>query len=176
MAPPEMRRIQDTRALREWVLERFDEDPRPWVSRLLRLRQPRALPGFDDLYASLDTSLSEGDIRFLLRIDVRRRFQDLRGSALPMGDFAEDLQLQAAIEEVLAERGRSPDEVPEYKATFEDREAEGERVASAPSRPRSPELARARELMAPTEAGGTLTPESMAELREILNGLDEGGR
>ncbi len=173
----EMRRIQDTRALREWVLERFDEDPET-MGKLAYcdFDSPELYPGFDDLYASLDTSLSEEDIRFLLRIDVRRRFQDLRGSALPMGDFAEDLQLQAAIEEVLAKRDRSPDEVAEYKATFEDREAEGDRVASAPSRPGSPGLARARELMAPTEAGGTLTPESMAELREILNGLDEGGR
>ena len=173
----EMRRIQDTRALREWVLERFDEDPET-MGRLAYcdFDDPELYPGFDDLYASLDTSLSEEDIRFLLRIDVRRRFQDLRGSALPMGDFAEDLQLQAAIEEVLAKRDQSPDGIAEYKATFVDREAEGDRVASAPSRVRSPELARARELMAPTEGGGTLSPESMAELREILEGLDGGGR
>ncbi len=173
----EMRRIQDTRALREWVLERFDEDPET-MGKLAYcdFDDPELYPGFDDLYASLDTSLPEEDIRFLLRIDVRRRFQDLRGSALPMGDFAEDLQLQAAIEEVLAKRDQSPDGIAEYKATFVDREAEGDRVASAPSRVRSPELARARELMAPTEGGGTLSPESMAELREILEGLDGGGR
>ncbi|MBL6756039.1 MAG: S41 family peptidase [Planctomycetes bacterium] len=173
----EMRRIQDTRALREWALERFDEDPET-MGRLAYcdFDDPELYPGFDDLYASLDTSLSEEDIRFLLRIDVRRRFQDLRGSALPMGDFAEDLQLQAAIEEVLAKRDQSPDGIAEYKTTFVDREAEGDRVASAPSRVRSPELARARELMAPTEGGGTLSPESMAELREILEGLDGGGR
>lgn len=173
----EMRRIQDTRALREWVLERFDEDPET-MGRLAYcdFDDPELYPGFDDLYASLDTSLSEEDIRFLLRIDVRRRFQDLRGSALPMGDFAEDLQLQAAIEDVLAKRDQSPDGIAEYKATFVDREAVGDRVASAPSRVRSSELARARELMAPTEGGGTLSPESMAELREILEGLDGGGR
>jgi len=173
----EMRRIQDTRALREWVLERFDEDPETMGElAYCDFDDPGLYPGFDDLYGTLDTTLSEEDVRFLLRIDVRRRFQDLRGSALPMGDFAEDLQLQAAIEEVLAKRDQSPDGIAEFKATFEDREAEGDRVASAPSRVRSPALQRAQELVAPTAGGGSLSPESMAELREILNGLDDGGR
>ena len=173
----EMRRVQDTRALREWVQERFDEDPETMGElAFCDFDNPELYPGFDDLYGSLDTSLSDEDVRFLLRIDVRRRFQDLRGSALPMGDFAEDLQLQAAIEDVLAKRDQSPDQIPEYEATFEDRDAGGERIAGAPAKPRSTELQRARELMAPTEEGGTLSPETLKELRDILNGLDEGGR
>ena len=178
----EMRRIQDTRALREWVQERFDEDPETMGElAFCDFDNPELYPGFDDLYGSLDTSLSDEDVRFLLRIDVRRRFQDLRGSALPMGDFAEDLQLQAAIEDVLAQRDQSPDQIAEYKATFEDREAVAERIASAPAERRPSDLQRAREIMAPTENGGTLDPESMKELRDLLEGMDlegmdKGGR
>jgi len=173
----EMRRIQDTRVLREWALERFDEDPETMGGlAYCDFDDPALYPDFEDLYASLDTPLTREDVRFLLRIDVRRRFQDLRGSALPTGDFAEDLQLQAAIENVLSKRDQAPGQIKEYAATFEDPDEREERVAGAPKAPKPSDLARARELMSSTAPGEPLSAESTEELRQILDGLDAGGR
>ena len=173
----EMRRIQDTRVLREWANERFEEDPEGMGElAYCDFDDPARYPGFEDLYQSLDTTLSREDVRFLLRIDVRRRFQDLRGSALPMGDFAEDLQLQAAIEDILGQRDGSPADVSEYAATFEEHSEDTQGVAKAPQAPTSPELARARELIAAVGEGQTLSAESLEELRAILEGLDQQER
>ena len=173
----EMRRIQDTRVLREWANERFEEDPEGMGElAYCDFDDPARYPGFEDLYQSLDTTLSREDVRFLLRIDVRRRFQDLRGSALPMGDFAEDLQLQAAIEDILGQRDGSPADVSEYAATFEERSEDTQGVAKAPQARTSPELARARELIAAVGEGQTLSAESLEELRAILEGLDQQER
>ncbi|MDG1050549.1 MAG: S41 family peptidase [Planctomycetota bacterium] len=173
----EMRRIQDTRVLREWALERFDEDAETMGGlAYCDFGDPALYPGFEDLYASLDTPLTRDDVRFLLRIDVRRRFQDLRGSALPTGDFAEDLQLQAAIENVLSKRDQAPGQIKEYAATFEDPDEREERMAGAPEAPEPSDLARARELMSSTAPGAPLSAESTEELRQILNGLDADGR
>ena len=172
-----MRRIQDTRVLREWALERFDEDAETMGGlAYCDFGDPALYPGFEDLYASLDTPLTRDDVRFLLRIDVRRRFQDLRGSALPTGDFAEDLQLQAAIENVLSKRDQAPGQIKEYAATFEDPDEREERMAGAPEAPEPSDLARARELMSSTAPGAPLSAESTEELRQILNGLDADGR
>ena len=173
----EMRRIQDTRVLREWANERFEEDPDAMGAlAYCDFDDPARYPGFDALYDSLDTTLDREDVRFLLRIEVRRRFQDLRGSALPMGDFAEDLQLQAAIEDVLGKRKGAPADVAEYAATFQERDGDEERVAAGPGRAPSADLARARELMAAVDEGGALTAESLQELRDILDRMDSDGR
>ena len=170
----EMRRLQDTRTLRAWVAEGFEKDPKTFESLAYSdSDDPSAYPGFDELYASLETKLSRDDVRFLLRIDVRRRVQDVRGSAFPLGDFAEDLQLQAAIEDVLAKRKTDVSMIPEYVATFDDRDAEPERVAVAHAggAGADPRLERALALI--SEAGdGQLSKESVAELREILGKLE----
>jgi hypothetical protein len=81
----EMRRIQDTRVLRKWVTERFvgREDVFKTLA-FCDFDNSELYPGFDDLYGSLDTTLTRDDVRFLLRIEVRRRVQDERGrSAAP---------------------------------------------------------------------------------------------
>ncbi|MEC8493670.1 MAG: S41 family peptidase, partial [Planctomycetota bacterium] len=119
----EMRRIQQTRVLRNWVAERFD-GARETFERLAYndLDDPSIYPGFDDLYDSLDTTLSRDDVRFLLRIEVRRRVQDVRGSAFTYGDFTEDVQLQAAIEEILRGAGKKVEDYAAYARTFDVRE------------------------------------------------------
>ncbi|MEM1452622.1 MAG: S41 family peptidase [Planctomycetota bacterium] len=171
----EMRRIQDTRKLREWVSEQFEKDPETFERlAFCDFGDPEAYPGFDELYASLDTNLIKEDVRFLLRIDVRRRVQDVRGSAFPLGDFSEDLQLQAAIEDVLTKSNVDRSSIEEYAATFEDRsEEDDDRVAAAPeARPSGAGLQRALALISEAE-DGTLSKESAAELREILGRFDD---
>ncbi|MFT5733287.1 MAG: C-terminal peptidase prc [Planctomycetota bacterium] len=170
----EMRRIQDTRVLRKWVTERFvgREDVFKTLA-FCDFDNSELYPGFDDLYGSLDTTLTRDDVRFLLRIEVRRRVQDERGSAFPLGDFAEDLQLQAAVEDVLNKKGLKIQDIPEYAGTFDDRTPMDDSVAAAaPPSARSGdggnvELKRALALIAQAEADG-LSKQSADELRAIL--------
>ena len=169
----EMRRVQDTRKLREWVAKNFEADPATFEAlAYCDFDDPARYPGFDALYESLGTTLDKEDVRFLLRIDVRRRAQDRRGNAFPMGDFSEDIQLQAAIEDILTKRDSGREAIAEYAATFDDRETVAERVATAPGiAPVKPELQRALALIAEAE-DGTLSKESVDELREILGRLE----
>lgn len=173
----EMRRIQQTRVLRTWVAEAYAKDP-----ELLKglaycdFDDPDRYPGFDELYESLDTTLSRDDVRFLVRIDVRRRVQDVRGHAFPYGDFVEDLQLQGAIETILEGSGRSVEQIVEYARSFDERpEGEDEALAAAPAG-RSGEradLERAMALIAEAEQG-PLGKESAEELRAILKRERDG--
>lgn len=84
-------------------------------------------PDFEPLYASLQTTLSKGDVRFLLRREVRGRAQDDRGAAYPEGDYQEDVQLQAAIKVVLDKLGTSPEAVAAYARTFDPVESGDEK-------------------------------------------------
>ncbi|QDV06692.1 putative CtpA-like serine protease [Planctomycetes bacterium Poly30] len=166
----EMRRIQDTRVLRKWVLEKFEGNQEEFKKlAFCDFDNPDLYPGFDELYDSLDTTLTRDDVRFLLRIEVRRRVQDTRGSAFPLGDFAEDLQLQAAIENILEKKGTSIQDIPEYAGTFDDRTPLGDAMAEAapPARRSADEVERAMALIAAAEADG-LSKARADELREIL--------
>ncbi|MEM8711850.1 MAG: S41 family peptidase, partial [Planctomycetota bacterium] len=169
----EMRRIQDTRVLRKWVLERFDGAKEKFTDlAYCDFDNPDLYPDFDELYSSLDTTLTRDDVRFLLRIEVRRRVQDTRGSAFPLGDFTEDLQLQAAIEDVLQKNGSDIDDIAEYAGTFDDRTPMDDTVAgAAPPTRRSGDgdMERALALIAQAETDG-LSKEAAAELRKILQG------
>ncbi len=173
----EMRRIQDTRVLRKWVSERFEANEELFKSlAFCDYDKPESYPDFDELYTSVDTTLTRDDLRFLLRIEVRRRVQDTRGNAFPLGDFTEDIQLQAAIEDVLKKKGLSKDDIPEYAGTFDDVEPMDEAVAqSAPptlrsgSAPKGEEFERALALIAKAEAGG-MSKQAADELRAILGG------
>lgn len=173
----EMRRIQDTRVLRKWVTERFAGNEELFKSlAFCDFDNPEAYPDFEELYKSVDTTLNRDDLRFLLRIEVRRRVQDTRGNAFPLGDFTEDIQLQAAIEDVMKKLAQSPEDIPEYAATFDEREPLDDAVVEAapPTRssgsaPSSEELERALALIAQAEAGG-MSKQAADELREILKG------
>ena len=80
-------------------------------------------PEFDTFYESLETELSKEDIRYLLRIALRKRVSDemTRDKVFPhpgsfvIGDFQEDPQLQTAIQIILEEQKRRPADFAEYQ-------------------------------------------------------------
>ena len=169
----EMRRVQQTRKLRAWVTERFDRNKELFEDLAYNdYDDPARYPGFADLYAELDTPLTHEDVRFLLRMEVRRRVQDTRGTAFPFGDFTEDIQLQAAIEEILSGKGMKVSDIDEFAKTFDDRTPkDGTEVATGPPlAPSEIKVQRALALIAATESA-PLTKEGAAELRTLLDDL-----
>ncbi len=168
--------LQDKRLVRTWVADNWEAHKELFVQLAYTdNKNPDAYPGFDSFYSGLDTPLSREDVRFMLRSELRRLAQDERGSAFPRGDFVEDVQLQKGIEVVLEQTKRKIDDIPEYKATFQ----QGEDLAG-------PALARADELrgqnLGVREAlglidqarkdNGQLSEEKLKQLQEILNKLD----
>ena len=166
-----MRKVQDTRKLRSYAKKLHADQP--------ELAQQLAAgdgddwskyPGFEDLYAELETVLSRADVRFLLRMDVRRAVQDSRGSAFPLGDYQEDLQLQKAIAQLLEEMGKELSDVQAFARTFDDNvdAADTPPVAIA----RADELSAAIDLVSDADDGkGELTSERLSALRELLEAL-----
>lgn len=117
----EMRKVQNTRTLRNWARDKFQDHREAFI--LLAEGDDddySQYPGFDELYGGLETVLPQSDIRFLLRMEVRRLVQDSRGKAFPYGsDYQEDVQLQAAITQVLESLQEGPDQVDSYAKTFD---------------------------------------------------------
>jgi C-terminal peptidase prc len=161
----EMRRIQGTGKLREYVQSTY-----PGKETLFdKLAETDAddyslYPGFDELFDGLGTVLTKQDVRFLLRMEVRRKVQDARGSAFPLGDFQSDLQLQKAIAENFKALGATFDSEGSYAQTFDE-----------PSEPGAPPalLARAEDLRkaldlvkGSSEAG--LNEQQLKTLRDLL--------
>ena len=161
----EMRRIQDSRKLREYVEEKFPAHKEQFILLANNdMENTDAYPGFDELYNGLGTVLSKQDVRFLLRMEVRRRVQDERGSAFPLGDFESDLQLQAAIKELLNQKGMTLDAEPAFAKTFDE--------ATDPNAPpailtRAEKLQKALDLLGDEDRA--LTPEESKTLRELLS-------
>lgn len=169
----EMRRVQQTRKLRNWVVENFESKRKTFEDLAYNdFDDPARYPGFDELYGSLDTTLSKDDVRFLLRLEVRRRVQDVRGSAFTYGDFTEDLQLQAAIEEVLTGAGKTVADFVEYAQTFDERVSKDSDKTAAAAPPGPEKVQRALALIAKAESE-PLTKESADELRSLLDELDK---
>jgi len=79
-------------------------------------------PGFEEFYKSLDTQLTKDDIRRWVRIVIREKVADLRGNAWPggrlIGDYEEDRQLQAGIDEVLKNFNEKITDIPDYVPTL----------------------------------------------------------
>ena len=167
----EMRRIQNTRKLREYSRKLMGEQP--------GLMQDLAdgdnddwsrYPDFDAVYNDLETILTRDDVRLLTRIEVRRAVQDTRGSAFPLGgDYQEDLQLQKALAQVLEEMGKEPKDIAEYARTFDPEEDPGATPPSVVAR--ASELNEALALVAAAEVDGSLSKERIGELRELLESL-----
>lgn len=160
----EMRRVQDSRKLREYVQETFPAHREQFtLAALVDMDDTSAYPGFQELYSSLGTVLSQQEVRFLLRMEVRRRVQDERGSAFPLGDFQSDMQLQAAIRTNFEKLGLPIDSVPAFAKTFDE--------TSDPNAPpallaRAEDLQKALELLG--QEGKQLTAEEQLELRRLL--------
>ncbi|MDF1839731.1 MAG: hypothetical protein P1V35_17835, partial [Planctomycetota bacterium] len=123
-----------------------------------------AYPGFDELFADLGTVLTKQDVRFLLRMEVRRKVQDARGSAFPMGDFQSDLQLQKAIAENMKALGDGNEPDPSYAKTFDEPTEPGAPPALLA---RAEDLRKALDLVRVHESDG-LNEQQLKTLRELL--------
>ncbi len=170
----EMRKLQDTRKLREWALNSFKVHADTYTElALCDMDDAQAYPGFQELYAGLGTILSEDDVRFLLRIEIRRLVQDAQGHAFPFGDFQEDSQMQAALRQLFAELGDSPESVAAYAKTFDEIGEDGSVMGqTAHLGPASEDLDRALALL--DEASDNLelmTPERLEELTQLFRSM-----
>ena len=123
---------------RIWESKKVDEYARQLANRdadlVLALAETDAektssYPGFEELYASLDTPLSRDDVRLFLRDEIRRRAADVRGREF-LADFQEDPQLQRAIFDALEALGGGLSDVPAY-SVFKDRVPEPEKPETA---------------------------------------------
>lgn len=168
----EMRRVLGTKKIRDWLDAAWSKDK----EELVRLAEsdyddPSRYPGFDALYASLETTLTPQDVRTLVRREVRGRAQDVRGVAYPDGDFQDDPMLQAAIESALERLKLSKSDVPQYAATFKERAKPEDRpmVAQHLTDTQRSDLQHALTLLG---AGGSdLTADRLAEIRRAVEAV-----
>ncbi len=172
----EMFALRKTGKLRDWVRSTYEAN-KELFEKLAASdgKDPHAYPGFAEFYAGLETPLSEDDVRYLVRIEARRLVQDDRGEAFPQGDYEDDLQLQAAIRELLAKLGKTVDDVPEYARVFESLPDVGPREPldlSALEGKSPADIEKALSLIAEARGeGGKISSESLQELTQILEGL-----
>ena len=170
----EMYRLQQTHKPREYVDQHFAANKELFIQLAENdLRDPARYPGFDEFMAQLATPLSPDDVRQLVRIELRRRVQDLRGKEFPAGDFVEDVQLQEAIRVVLDKRGQNVADIEEYRA------------AIPPSNRGRIQLAKVErqsvqetidQITAARKADGKLSPELLDRLAELLEASLSGNR
>ncbi|MDP7560442.1 MAG: hypothetical protein QF745_07870, partial [Planctomycetota bacterium] len=82
----------------------------------------QAYPGWADFYSSLETTLPQEEVRRWVRRRLRAVVADARGQVFAgsgfFGDYAEDPQLQVAIQKIFEQRGLTSDQIPEYSAIF----------------------------------------------------------
>lgn len=86
-------------------------------------------PEFAAFYKSLDTKLTEDDVRRWVRYEVRDQVSDLRGAVYPgqraLGDPQEDAQLQEAVRTLLGKQGKDIRDIAAYqnvlKIKFDDK-------------------------------------------------------
>ena len=96
----------------EYVVRHFDE-----LKKLYG--QPDAMdlaryPELDTLHTALGTTSSKEDLRFVLRILIRRRLEDERDKDFAC-DYMEDRQLQRGILKILEILGGDPASTPQYR-------------------------------------------------------------
>tara|TARA_R110002073_G_scaffold60620_3_gene152411 strand:+ start:7950 stop:10547 length:2598 start_codon:yes stop_codon:yes gene_type:complete len=168
----EMRTLQGTRKLREWVQDHYAQHTSTFEALALNDgRDWKKWPGFDELYTSLGTPLSREDVRFLLRIEARRAVQDAAGKAFPQGDFEEDLQLQRAISTLLGDDAAGWQTIQEFAATFRPIEDEVD-LNTPPLVAHADDLRTALSRLAAIESGDAeMTDEDVAHLRALLQSL-----
>jgi len=169
----EMRRVLASRKIRGWLDTAWAEDK----DELVRLAEcdydePRRYPGFDALYASLETTLSPQAVRGLVRREVRGRTQDVRGVAYPEGDFQDDPMLQAAITSALEGLKVSPKDIPQYAATFDERAKPDDRpvLARNMTDAQRTDLQHALTLLADDDAA-RIGADQLAEIRRALEAV-----
>jgi hypothetical protein len=168
----ERRRVQETRLVKEYVDATWDANFDRYRQLAITDEKDTSLyPGFDDLLAKLDTTLPRDDVRMLVRTELRRRVQDLRGAEFPIGDFQEDYQVQRAIDTLLVRFDESPQAYDPYARTFLDPgEVELDHLASLTPNPVSRDRLRDAEALIREiqKSGGPITNE---ELDRLLGAL-----
>jgi len=170
----EMRKLQNTGDLREWARDSFPNH-RDLFAQLAFSDNgdSHAYPGFGELYAGLDSVLSRDDVRFLVRLEIRRLVQDARGGAFPTGDFQEDVMLQSAITSVLEKLGQTPDNIEAYARTFDEVGEDGiVHGADLPLGMSPVELDQALALISKVQDGDQpLTRDMLREISELLRSI-----
>ena len=167
-------RIQEQRRIRPQLKKHVDETypaNRELYNALALNDHKRTdlYPGFDALMQGLETSLPPDDVRRWLRYEVRRRVQDDRGAAFPLGDFVEDLQLQKAIELALEGLGKKPAEVDDFSLVFDLPKGT---VRTPLTLARGDEKDLSRALQEARRGGKPLTEEQLERLLEIVGTID----
>ncbi len=165
----EMIKVRNANAPRDYLDRHWAESRSLFQQIASNDRKDTSLyPGWDDFMGSLDTPLSDADVRQLVRFEVRRRVQDLRGQEFPPGDFVEDLQVQEAIRQLLALRGQTPADVLDYVQVVPS--APSARDGVAANRDVERALAQVDKALA---GGGQLSAEELSKLRDVLSELDD---
>lgn len=126
-------------------------------------------PDFDRLMVNLQTTLPRQDVRMLVRSEVRRRIQDIRGAEYPIGDFQEDYQIQRAIDVALGDFDETAVSYPAYSATFLDPDAVAQDRLAVVA-PRNLDRVRDAETLIREirDAGGLPTREQLDEVLDLL--------
>ncbi|MEM7515387.1 MAG: S41 family peptidase, partial [Planctomycetota bacterium] len=173
----EMVRINKTRDIRRWADSVWADNKDELVALALSDEHDWSrYPEFEGLYAGLETNLSKKDVRYLMRLEIRRRAQDERGSAFPAGDYQEDPMMQAGIRQLLEDLGKSYYDVDAFAKTFD---APAERETPPENELVSAELRRSDLENAITlvdEArrdDGRLSNDSLRKLAELLNSIED---
>lgn len=167
----EMIKLRNDKAPRDYV-DRYWPENRALFSNLADndRRDTAQYPGWDEFVSSLDTPLPEDDIRQMVRFEIRRRVQDARGQEFPQGDFVEDLQLQEAIRQVLADLDETPLQYEDYSSTIPDRIVPRGSIATGNT---DEVRASLDELKQALDGDGRLSEEALSRLQSLLEeGLD----
>jgi carboxyl-terminal processing protease len=161
----EMVKIRGSHAPRDYVDRHWAENRSLFQQIAQNDRKDTSLyPGWDEFVDGLNTPLADDDVRQLVRYEVRRRVQDLRGQEFPPGDFVEDLQVQEGIRQVLAQLELETADIEDYVQV----------VPSAPSTRAGlatvdDEVEKALARLDQALAGeGSLSEEELTELRKVL--------
>ncbi|MCZ6596501.1 MAG: S41 family peptidase, partial [Planctomycetota bacterium] len=165
---------REERVARDYVAEHWDENRELFRQLAVNDYKDASLyPDFDAFMAGLDTTLPRGDVRMLLRNEVRRRIQDDRGAEFPPGDYVEDYQVQRAIEVALKNFDDSPERYEEYKRTFLGDEEIDDAHLVAVDFQRLERMRDAAALIRDIQDGNVeASPEKLAELLRILSEED----
>ncbi|MDG1498457.1 MAG: S41 family peptidase [Planctomycetota bacterium] len=172
----ERRKLLDQQVPRGYVDQYWDANHEDF--RLMAIcdeKDTSRYPGFEKFYADLGTPLVRDDVRILLRAEIRRRMQDERGGAYPLGDFEEDTQLQSGLTTLLEALGESTDVHKEYKTTFIASDADAPEIVASAELPQAEidAIASAKQrLIAARDGGEQLGGEDLKGLIELLDSLE----
>ncbi len=113
---------------KKYVNEHIEKNKELFVKLAMGDRRDwRQYPDFDKFYESLKCHLTKDDVRTWIRVAVREAVADIRGKAFPggriIGDYQEDLQLQAGLKEILKKINEDWKKIAAYRDTFLEEKA-----------------------------------------------------